>query len=848
MKVRATLLVLAALLLVAGGCSTDTELGGVKVPNARPDTRITGQPPTLLEAGFSVRFYWTGSDPDNKIKGFEWKISDNGTDGISSRDTLTLDPLTGAEINPWRFTVATDSTFVVLADLPNFPGDEEGVPRSYRTHSIFVRAVDESDAVDPTPAFMSFTSTTIAPQGNVVYPALGNSGARRVPPTVNIGWEGSDSDFDLGIPTSVRYLWRPAVTSDGTIISIPSQYNRFFEEMVDFTDPTYWYPWERYDPAEEDRLTTFPDLDIGDHYLFAVQFQDTAGAVSVGRRYGVEVGNVVISAGTGPAIQLQETFLGEMRDNFFVKVAAGQPLSFIWRADPTPYNGTVTSMRHGWDVRNLDDPNDSGWMVPPGLSEQNKFSTERTFQDGPHTFFLQIKDDSRTVITWEINIEAVPYIPRTSQAELLVIDQIRDKNVQNWIDRGGQPRNDESFRNPWWQFLQNQSGGVENLDWDLDRIDHTQVPTYDQLVGYKAVLCYAQYSEGQTMFAPFRSENGLDIDGRAIKKDKYVWLTPYQERGGNFFLVGDRSMASFLESDPRYMTPLVFDSIEPPYQGGNLTYTVSFGERELADGTKIRRGPLLYPYATAGISLIDWTSPSSKYIYGRSQTTAGQQRKVECVGLKGLVLDTAFKDYHGVGPSDFRDTILTDSEIDWHDDALTGRPDGIPIITNSFPWREDEFFDSNISSRTTDWAPQNCDDSAAPGGYCVEPMFRGLARFDWLREYWWSHGKPDWPDPDPGSDPPYWGDNGYGAKAMDDTCGTQALDSYVRGDGLLMDKGTAKTNGKIFGFFSYKMTADKPGGRPDVFWGFDPYRFESEQMKDVIRWVLSRNFGLNVLN
>jgi hypothetical protein len=255
----------------------------------------------------------------------------------------------------------------------------------------------------------------------------------------------------------------------------------------------------------------------------------------------------------------------------------------------------------------------------------------------------------------------------------------------------------------------------------------------------------------------------------------------------------------------------------------------------------------MYPYATAGIATIDWNSAGSKFVYGRPQRVAADMRRRECVGLKGVVLDPDFKNNHGVGPSDFRDTILTDPEIDWHDIALAGRG-ALAIVTNTFPWGDDEFFDANISSRTTDWAPQNCNDPAAPNGLCVEPMFRGLARFDWLREFKWSHGEPDWPDPDPDSDPPYWDDEGPGQKAMDDTCGTSALIGYERADGLQLKRGSSRTNGKVYGFFSYKMTEDKPGGRPDVFWGFDPYRFDSDQMQDAIRWVLSRNFGLIVKN
>ena len=135
-----TLVATAFVLGLAGGCSTNTEMGGVRIPNAAPDTRVTGQPPTLLEASYAVEFRWTGSDPDGRIRGYQWKMSDNGVDGISPQDTLTVDPLTGAVLHPWHFTTGTDSTFLVLADQPSFPPDDDGNPntrneRSYRSHS-----------------------------------------------------------------------------------------------------------------------------------------------------------------------------------------------------------------------------------------------------------------------------------------------------------------------------------------------------------------------------------------------------------------------------------------------------------------------------------------------------------------------------------------------------------------------------------------------------------------------------------------------------------------------------------------------------------------------------------------
>lgn len=114
----------------------------------------------------------------------------------------------------WYFTASTDSTFLVLADQAGFPGDGAN-PRSFRSHSLFVRAVDDKGAVDPSPAYISFTSTTIVPTCRVNFPSLGGTSAYAVPRTVNIGVTGVDPDFELRTPTKVRTLWIPAMDDDG---------------------------------------------------------------------------------------------------------------------------------------------------------------------------------------------------------------------------------------------------------------------------------------------------------------------------------------------------------------------------------------------------------------------------------------------------------------------------------------------------------------------------------------------------------------------------------------------------------------------------------------------------------
>lgn len=821
--------VLAASVLVTG-CSTNTDVSGVRIPNGRPDTRITGQPPTLLEASFAVDLNWTGSDPDGRIVGYEWKISNNGTDGISPRDTLTYDPLTGAHLNPWRFTAGNDTTFLVLADQADFPRDEHGDPRSYRTHSVFIRAVDDKGDVDPTPAFISFTATTIVPTCRVDYPSLSNQNSMRVPTTVNVGWVGSDEDFELKVPTQVRFLWKSAqydtlANGDPLYIRTPFEYNAHVDEILDLEDPD-WVAWRAYAPLEADRVAKFDRQPNGQYFLFALQVRDTAGAVSVGRGYQVEVANFRITeGGFAPDVTISEPFLGSpLASEFSAQIAGGQPLNISWTATAESYNGEIASYRHGWDLVDVNDPSDPGWAVPPGLSPQNLFAAERSFQDGLHTFTLLVTDDSGQVAkkTWTLTV--IPFISRANQLELLLIDQIFDQAslTRNWLDQGRNPRNSEVYRNAYWRFLAAGSGGVSGMNWERDFKDHTNSVSYSDVVRYKTVLCFAQYNDAnQLMFAQFRPRAGVD---------QFVWLSPYQERGGNLFLVGGTSMESFIGPPPSssWMVPMIFDSRQPIYVVGGDTYWTGFGTIELPDGERVLRGPRLYPYATAGIAALDWTSTNTKKIYARTPWVAND-RKADCVGLKAVVLDTMFQRNHSIGPGVIADTMFTNQIIDWHD-VVDLRADTLQLANPaySYTFNNDEFYDVNVSSRLENVQFQECNVPEAPGGLCVEPMYRGISRFDWLREVRHSRGETDWPG------------SRYSDFDLDQACGPKALTGY-NGVG----RSSSIINGKTYGFFSYKMIADKPVRRADVYWGFDPYRFDEEDSRKAIRWVL-QYFGLTI--
>ncbi len=809
------------MLLVLVGCSTNTDLGGTSLPNSRPDTRVTGQPPTLLEAGFAVQFNWTGMDPDGRIDGYQWKISDNGLDGISPRDTLTVDPLTGAEINPWRFTSLTDTTFIVLADQEGFPGDPEGFERSFRTHSFFVRAVDEKGAVDPSPAQISFTSTTIVPTCRAEFPDLPEiiTSVFSVPKTVNFTYSGSDMDFEAGVPTHIRFLMTPAEFWNGdeyqNIVS-KRLYDERADLMIDFDDPE-WSLWGEFGATEDDRKVSYSDNPDGRHFLFAVQVRDTAGALSIGKTYGTEVLNVRISPTSfTPQIKLSEYFLGQYNSNRAFDLPSGQPLNFSWVADALAYNGNIVSMRHGWDLVDETDENDPGWAVPPGMAEQNRFAEERSFAQGYHTFWVKAIDDSDAVRILKWTISIVPFVSREFQFNLAFVDQVEDEDSGRWPNSTSSIFYDrEEHRNEYWHFLEGTSG-VSGFTWSVDAFDHRDAFNYVDLVKYKAVLISARTSSSQLMFSQFRPEGNLD---------KFVWLTPYQKYGGNVFMVGNQSMESFLEVQD-YMVPIIFESTLEYYLLNDNNYVVGFGRKELHDGTFILRGPLMYPFETVGISALDWNVPLGKNVYGR-RYTASEDRSSKCSGLKEIQLVEEFRSNHLVGPGAIPNSISTHEGMDWRDPMADAGLD--TMLNEDFPFTGDEFIDDKIAERPAQMVIQDCENGYA--GKCIEPMFTGLTRLDWIRNQMWDIGETDWPG------------SVYPLAELSSICGDMALTTYLAEDGTVVPSGTARANGKTYGYMSYKTVTDKPGNKADVYWGFDPYRFNNQDTKKAVLWVL-QHFGL----
>jgi len=819
------------------GCSPSNELGGIELINAVPDTYISGTPPYLRETDFFVEFFWSGNDPDGRINGYQWKITTNGADGISVSDTLTVDPATGDTLHPWHFTTATDTVFFVSADSASFIDDyelPEHLRRFYQPHTIFVRAVDDKGAVDPSPAMVTFTATTFAPTVYLtappslrgVYPE-----SQPVPPTFLVKWTGSDPDFELGTPTKIRYMVKSAlyINTFGSevYLSTRNEYQAVGDTIITFSDPG-WSDWIPYltDPDARAQSFSADKLDAQGrlkHYFFAIQAQDTAGAVSLDRSYGNGVKNFYVNDVASPIISVRERYLGSARGTGLygrtvVDIAQNQPLLFVWTGSAESYGGIVDGFRHGWDVEDLTDDEDDGWVTQFGMTDSHTRSDLKVFDSGSHVLTIECKDNAGLMTRYTFVLNVVPVPDAADQLPLLLIDDVQDIVSQAWPDPNGIPYDNDIYRDGFWEEVLTVGSSVSGFNASRDVLDN-QIELgawgYRDVVPYKNIIWTSRFNRLSYIAQNFQGRYVEQGEGEdPIPVEAYVWLDTYQAYVGNIFLNGTGVIRNFHITDYQlvlWLAPIIYTSDESYINCADGVRARSFGTREEEDGSLTVLGLLQYPYRGMGLSVSSLMQPASFYDTPSRCGSGTRDLKLRCIGTKGIILDPDFKSLH-IGGNAFDDTIYVWDVIDHVDHQGV-----IPDITVPYEFGQyDEYYDVNITARPTSWYPQVLDD----GTRVIEPMWHVYTRYDYILDQHLLHGDDDYPD----------------------------FDAAVACGGLSVSEATGRTNndGMPIGVFSYMATQTKPSGLPDVLWGFDPSMFDHEKMKEAVLWVLGEHFGLTV--
>lgn len=658
---------------------------------------------------------------------------------------------------------------------------------------------------------------------------LGRAERVRVSATIRFGYTGVDAADELAPPARVRTLFKRAVLPNGDYALGEYDFARHRDALASLSDPA-WSAWRDYAADPGQRLVTFADLAPRDEqgrrisYLFAVQVMDRAGAVSLARDYGRDAVLFCIDEGNAPLLWLAGEPLRHYEwagedGTVSLTVAPGQPLSLQWIGTAHGnYESEVVAYRHGWDVADLDDDNDPGWALPAGDSPAHRQAPSRAFDAGVHSLTVRCWDLAGAMTQVVVVFDVVPVPDRADQRPLLLVDDVIDQASNAW-PVGNIPCDRDGVRDAFWVEA---LADVEGFNPEVDSFDCEMSHELDfgDLVRYRAVIWTGKGSGG------FIRERFEPNHGRT-----YVWLEAYQQHIGNLLLVGQSVLRPFAGDfgcelagfDPwsTYAAPLAMPlsfSHEGLCSGwlcpGSASqFAAHFGEAPRPDGSRYWVGPALFPTSSLGVDALDLTAHGGPYARHCPPFVG---RRSQCDGLKALTLDQQFQaDWPGA--ADLPETVLTWRLLEPRDYPA---PPAYPDLAGPAQWSMDEFYDGNV----VDPAQRPVVPRLLPDGRAaVAPMLRVHSRFDWIDALHAARGDPDWPE------------NAYTQDQLRQICGEI---------GLTADGRHASVEGQTTGFLSRVHEATKPGGRPDVCWGFDPSRFDRGPMQQVIRWVVHEAFGL----
>lgn len=172
-----------------------------------------------------------------------------------------------------------------------------------------------------------------------------------------------------------------------------------------------WTEWERWlSPGgsflagEEERLRD------DSYYLFAVQTMDGCGRVTEtfsGDRNArwFRVRTICPQLTVTQSLLGGYVFYGTLMRPPAAQVPPGVPYGFRWSAEPTYSWFGPSEYRWGWDVQNLEDPDE--WACDWRTWATG--SWPKTFVSGVHVFYVEARDEAGTVTRARVEIEVIPF-------------------------------------------------------------------------------------------------------------------------------------------------------------------------------------------------------------------------------------------------------------------------------------------------------------------------------------------------------------------------------------------------------------------------------------------------------
>jgi hypothetical protein len=530
------------------GCA-ENKLAGTPPENQPPHVWLSAGPPEGMTVSYRLRFFWGGWDPDGEISHYEYAITDND-DGV-------FDPADTTGADKWHRVFANDSTFQfcadVLADSTVLQGGYLQPVDFVRSHSFFIRAVDDRGLASDRPAYRSFTARTLSPVVDIVIPTA-FAGASDVPPIMTFKWTATDwvsNRSEAQEPDSVRTI----LVAIRNFNSNWADATRYIRENPHAPE---WSPWRYYQaPGDSGMMWTTPALDVGG-YVFAVQVKDEAGAVCpVFDQYRNVRWVLVSQRKTGPLLRLTNRYTGTIITSdpntppLILDILSGVPMSFRVSADASNYGGFVSGYRYGWDVEDFNDPDQWEVTYTPFVTEEKGVPTAQTpsytWPSDSHTFYVEVMDNSGYTSLAAITVNVVPM---TMERDLLLIDDYNEMWNAGFDATSGASPSDSEHDDFWLEVLRD----VRDFEPELDVIEVETDLQIATLARYGAIIwdTYGGYNvrNGVSLLPEIirYAPSATLLPGGLIGKVRINILAFYMEAGGHVLICGEQPMTSVINT------------------------------------------------------------------------------------------------------------------------------------------------------------------------------------------------------------------------------------------------------------------------------------------------------------
>lgn len=207
--------VLSGSALMFNSCGT---VDGTKNANNPPETTITLAPfavgDSIRTSASRVNIFWKGIDNDGFVESY-YVASREGKLSFSDLGA-NADPInTNATKGFWINTTNTDSVFTLAAN--SIVSDSTVGMIAYKTHTIFVKAVDNLGKIDEVGASIAFNGKNISPTATVTFPQNHNDEVAIWGRAQSISIVGNDPDGDIE-SKEFTYQFKIVDSADNNIV------------------------------------------------------------------------------------------------------------------------------------------------------------------------------------------------------------------------------------------------------------------------------------------------------------------------------------------------------------------------------------------------------------------------------------------------------------------------------------------------------------------------------------------------------------------------------------------------------------------------------------------------------